>query len=376
MPYLDGQAQGPLAGDQPPKPGVFGGVLNALFPTAGYEDSLSPEQARQEQQLALRKAGLSLLASGGPRPYGTRNFGADLQQALDPSDWQHRLSAVAAQSASISHMQEKAKKEAQAAQIMGRFPPVQGETDQQRDQRLSHLVDAYQQAGLMEYAKAASDLRSSVRAPGLVERNGILYDHWGNAVTSAPGGDVGVDGSQLYSTAVQRLNQFADTHDAVMVLNRARAAQPMNGQKLDPVTSGTLISAAQRILGTHNALAQDEENPLKALAHAHSAGDLGKFLAAILSSGGGQLTVAQRDEILKLVDPVITDINTEQTRVKEDIRNIFRNRFKHTPALADSFLEQLPTLPDLAPGVRLVEPGVDPHAVRRINQALGRPNHE
>jgi hypothetical protein len=374
MPYLDEQAQGPLAGDQPPKPGFFGGLLNTLFPAGASGASLSPEQLREEQQLALRKAGLSLLAGGGPRPYGTRNFGADLAQAFDPTDWQHRLSTVAEQSATIGQMQAKAKKEAQAAQIMSQFPPVQGETDQQRDQRLSKLVDAYQQAGLMDYAKAASDLRTSVRAPGLVERRGVLYDHWGNPVSTAPGGDAGIDGSQLYSTAVQRLNQFSDTHDAVMVLGRARAAQPTVGQKLDPVTSATLISAAQRILGTHNSLAQDEDNPLKALAHAHSAGDLGKFLAAILSSGGGTLTTAQRDQILKLVDPVIADINAEQSRVKEDIHNIFRKRWKSDPALAESMWEQLPTLPDLAPGARIVAPDVDQNAVNRVNRALGRPH--
>jgi hypothetical protein len=371
MPYPT-QPQGPLAGEPTPKPGFFGGLMNTLFPAGAYGNELSPEQVREEQQLALRKAGLTLLAGGGPRPWGTRNFGADVAQAFDPSDWQHRLAAVAEQSATIGQMRMKAQKEAKAAQIMSQFPPVQGESDQQRDQRLSHLVDAYQQAGLMEYAKAASDLRTSVRAPGLVERNGILYDHWGNAVTTAPGGDAGVEGSQLYSTAVSRLNQFSDTHDAVMVLNRARAAQPVAGQKLDPVTSATLVSAAQRILGTHNSLAQDEENPLKALAHAHSAGDLGKFLAAILSSGGGQLTVAQRDQILKLVDPVISDINAEQTRVKEDIHGIFRKRWAHDPALAESMWNQLPTLPDLAPGAKIVAPGIDQNAVNRVNRALGR----
>lgn len=371
MPF-DG-ASGPLASEPTPKPGFFGGMLNALFPAGNFGDTLTPEQLRTEQQLALRKAGLTLLAGGGPRPVGTRNFGADLAQAFDPSDWQHRLAAVAEQSATIGAMHQKAAKEAQAAQIMGQFPPVQGETDQQRDQRLGKLVDAFQRAGLMEQAKAAADLRSQVRAPNLTERNGVLYDHWGNAVTTAPGGDAGVQGSQLYSTATSRLSQFADTHDAVMVLSRARATQPMAGQKLDPVTSATLVSAAQRILGTHNSLAQDEENPLKALAHAHSAGDLGKFLAAILSSGGGQLTVAQRDQILKLVDPVIADINAEQTRVKEDIHRIFRDRWKSDPTLAESMWNQLPVLPDLVSGVHgTADPGVDHNAVNRVNRALGR----
>lgn len=346
MPYDD---------EQPAKPGFFGGVLNSLFPAEGYEGLIDPAQLRGEQNLALRRAGLSLLANAGPRPRsaGPRNFGADLAQALDPAPWQQRLGQVAQQSATIGAMQRKAQMEAHAAEIarMPEFQPRPGETDMQRDARLNALIDAYQKAGLTEYAQEVATLRNTARTPGLTVHNGKFYDHWGRYVADVPGHDAGgVAGAQLYTTSVARINQFSDVLDAMRVLDIARNAQPMAGQKLDPAVSGALKDAAQAIVGAHTSLVQDQTDPMKTFANAKNVGQLGAFLAGLLSRGGGTMTVTDRDMILRLVDPVLDDFATEQARVNEDIKRIFSDRWKDDPAMLQSMLSSLPVVRTIRSG--------------------------
>lgn len=379
MPH-DAMVQGPLAGDEPAKPGIFGGALNALFPTEGYEGLIDPDQLRGEQNLALRRAGLSLLANAGPRPRsaGPRNFGADLAQALDPAPWQQRLGQVAQQSATIGAMQRKAQQEAQASEIARRpeFQPRAGETDIQRDARLNALIDAFQQAGLMEYAQETATLRNTARAPGLTERNGKLYDHWGRYVADVPGYDAGgVAGAQLYSTSEKRINQFAPVSEALTVLDIARKAQPMAGQKLDPAVSGAFLDSAKRILGVHTSIAEDETNPSKALANAVASGHLGRFLSALIDSGTGTITVAQRDQVLSLVDAVLADLAAEQTRVDEDIRRIFTDRWKDNPAMLNSMLSSLPVVRRIAPGTqqRTGANGTSQERMDQMRRVTGRP---
>lgn len=344
---------GPLAGDEPAGPGFFGGVLNSLFPSEGYEGLIDPAQLRGEQNLALRRAGLSLLAGAGPRPRGTRNFGADLAQALDPAPWQQRLEQVAQQSATIGAMQRKAQMEAHAAEIarMPEFQPRPGETDMQRDARLNALIDAYQKAGLTEYAQEVATLRNTARTPGLTVHNGKFYDHWGRYVADVPGHDAGgVAGAQLYSTADKRINQFAPVSEALTVLDIARNAQPIAGDKLDPAVSGAFLDSAKRILGVHTSIAEDETNPGKVLANAVASGHLGRFLAALMDPGTGTITTKQRDQVLALVDRVLVDLSAEQTRVDEDIKRIFTDRWKDDPAMLESMLSSLPVVRRIRPG--------------------------
>lgn len=371
MPYDD---------EQPAKPGFFGGVLNSLFPAEGYEGLIDPAQLRGEQNLALRRAGLSLLASAGPRPRsaGPRNFGADLAQALDPAPWQQRLGQVAQQSATIGAMQRKAQREAQAAEIgrQPQFQPKPGETDMQRDARLNALIDAYQKAGLMDYAQDVATLRNSARSPNLTERNGKLYDHWGQFVADVPGYDAGgVAGAQLYASSEKRINQFSDVISAMGVLDIARNAQPIAGQKLDPAVSGAFVDAAKKILGAHTNLMESETDPMKTFANAKNVGQLGAFLAGLLSQGGGSMTVAQRNQILALVDPVLDDLAAEQGRVNEDIKRIFTDRWKNDPAMLESMLNSLPVVRSIRSGKSSASStnGTPQSRIDEMRRVTGRP---
>lgn len=161
MPHLDEQ-------EQEQKPGIFGGLLNQIFPAGSYGDLIDPAQVRDEQNLAFRRAGLSILAGAGPQPRGTRNIGASIAQALDPSPWQQRLTQVAQQAAAIKKMQAQADREAQVNAIIGKFSVDPNATPEQQENRYRQLVAAFTSAGLMEEAQAAAGLIKDVRPEAVV----------------------------------------------------------------------------------------------------------------------------------------------------------------------------------------------------------------
>lgn len=369
MPY--DSMQGPLAGDEP-KPGFFGGLLNALYPAGDYAGMIDPSMLRNEQNLALRHAGAMLLASSGPQPRGTRNVMGDIARALDPTEWQNRLATVAQQSATIGAMQRKAQMEAKAQQIMQQFPPRPGETDQQRDQRLSSLADTFQAAGMMDYAQHVSELRTSLRSPGLTEHNGQLIDHWGNVVGTVPGAEAGVEGTVLYNTSLGRLRQFDPIHKAVLILNQARAMPPVQGNKLDPTTSSTFLDAAKAILDTHTNITEGEESPAAVFAHSHEAGVLGKLIAALLSQGGS-ITTAQRDEVLRLVEPVVRTFNEQQTGVLSDIKRVFADRWSDNPKMAERMYNELPFYPEITTSGPASVGGTSQQRLRQLKHMAGVP---
>ena len=145
------------------KPGIFGGLLNQLFPAGGYGDLIDPAQVRDEQNLALRRAGLSILAGAGPQPRGTRNIGASIAQALDPSPWQQRLTQVAQQAAQIKKYQAQADHEAKVNAIIAKFPVDPNSTPAQQEDRYRQLTAAFQSAGLPDEAAAAAGLIKAIR---------------------------------------------------------------------------------------------------------------------------------------------------------------------------------------------------------------------
>lgn len=59
------------------------GILDALFPTDAYKGLIDPAALKKLQGQALMRAGLRLMAAGGPRPQGTRNIGADIAGAIE-----------------------------------------------------------------------------------------------------------------------------------------------------------------------------------------------------------------------------------------------------------------------------------------------------
>lgn len=358
-PYMGEAMEGPLATPrEKPSRSILDGVLKTLFPAGAYEGIIPEESLADERRMALRRAGLSLLAGAGPRAGGQppHNFLGDVAGALDPGAWDQRLQQVAQTTQQLRTQQQKMEQEQQIDAIMATHPARPGETPEQQDARLLSLANAFTQAGLMEYAKEAADLRVSLRAPALGEKDGILYDsRTGVVVGSLPTAMRTVEGSQLYAQALQRLQPWDRIRASVALYNQKRA-EPLTG-----ANTAALISAAQDILNTHSQLAQSDSD-MNALKGLPIAGQLFKVLQAL--GGSQQLTEAQRQELLKAVDPVINRLGQEHQRVLSDVQRIFRTKWK-TGTEADEMLQLLP----LSPSFRATGVVTSPD-VRAIDEAL------
>jgi len=362
MPYFGDLQGGPMmqagpGGDEPtapataPRPSrsILDGVLKALFPAGALEGILPEEQLMDERRMQLRRAGLSLLASGSPKPQGTRNSFADLAQAIDPGAWEQRIAQVAQTGMTLRAAQQKQKQAAAADGIMQQFAARPNETDEQRDQRLLGMANAFQSAGLMEEAKAAADLRTSLRAPDLGEREGFLYDkRTGRIVAQLPSELKTVEGSQLYAQALGRLQPWDRVRQSVAQYNQYR------DMPLDQPSSAALISAAQDLLGTHTTLAQNDSD-FRALKDLPIAGQLFKILQSF--SGSTVLTENQRRELLKAVDPLVTRLSQEHQRVLGDVQRIFHNKWKTDPEYNEMW-NLLPQSPIFGPRGTIVPPVV------------------
>lgn len=149
--------------EAPSRPSLIDRVLAKLYPEGVFGGFLSPEALASERRMALRKAGLSLMAAGGPRPQGTRNVGADIAQALDPSQWEQHLSGVAQTGMQLQSMMKKMQDDQKAQQIMAANPAKPNETPQQYEQRLRRLSGLFLQSGLADHAKVVSGMISEVR---------------------------------------------------------------------------------------------------------------------------------------------------------------------------------------------------------------------
>jgi hypothetical protein len=156
-----GQEQDPQTDQQQqPRPSIIDRVLGKLYPEGAYGGLLPPNVLADERRMALRGAGFSLLAGAGPRPLNAppHNFGADLQEALDPQAWEKHLADVAQTGMQINAMMKKQEDEKKFAQIMAANPPVPNETRQQFSDRLVRISAAAGQAGLVEHMKALGEL--------------------------------------------------------------------------------------------------------------------------------------------------------------------------------------------------------------------------
>jgi hypothetical protein len=145
------------------KPSIMDKVLESLYPEGAFGGFLPPDVLRSERMAALRHAGLSLMAAGGPRPQGTRNVGADIAQAIDPAQWEQHLSGVAQTGMQLQSMMKKLQDDQTAKQIMAANPAKPNETPQQYEQRLRRLSGQFLQAGLGDHAKVVSQMISEVR---------------------------------------------------------------------------------------------------------------------------------------------------------------------------------------------------------------------
>lgn len=151
--------------DQPveqsqPRTSIIDRVLGKLYPEGAYGGMLPPNVLADERRMALRGAGLSLMSGAGPRPLNAppHNFGADLQEALDPQAWDKHLAGVAQTGMQLQAMMKKQQDDKKFAEIMAANPPAPNETRQQFSDRLVRISAAAGQAGLGEHMKALGEL--------------------------------------------------------------------------------------------------------------------------------------------------------------------------------------------------------------------------
>lgn len=157
--------------DQPveqsqPRTSIIDRVLGKLYPEGAYGGMLPPNVLADERRMALRGAGLSLMSGAGPRPLNAppHNFGADLQEALDPQAWDKHLAGVAQTGMQLQAMMKKQEADKKFAEIMAANPAPPGgtETRSQFADRLARISSASLQAGLGEHAKATGELIKEV----------------------------------------------------------------------------------------------------------------------------------------------------------------------------------------------------------------------
>lgn len=79
----DSQPQGAPQGGQPGGGGGFD-LGASMFPAPGVEGILGPEDIKRLRQMAMMRAGLTLMA-GSHGPQGTLNFGRSAAEAMDPT---------------------------------------------------------------------------------------------------------------------------------------------------------------------------------------------------------------------------------------------------------------------------------------------------
>jgi len=321
---------GPLAQPEPPKRrSILDGVLASLYPAGGYEGVIPPEMLAEQRRLALRKTGLSLLASSDPMPQGTRRPNADLAAALSPDDWSQRLSAVAQQSLQMDQMQKKAQRQAQVAQIVQHFSPQpkpdgSPESQQEAADRYRQMSAAFMQAGDMENATTAMDLSKKAEAPALGVHNNLLYDtRTGTVVGGFPEELKTVDGSQLYSNAVNALDKWNPVRQTVTQYNAVKNAP------LTPPNTAALISAAQSILQTHGSLVASD-NSMDAIKNLAPVGILKHLIDAL--TGVPVMSVTQKRELVEATDKMVALLDKEHSRVVSDQRRIFKSKYRDEAA--------------------------------------------
>lgn len=339
---MAGPLASPDAGSSEEKPSssLFGGLLRALYPAGQYEGMIDPAQLDEERKMALRHAGLSLLASGQrPYPQGTMpGLGANLAEALDPTSWQQRLGQVAQNGVQIRAAQQKAQREEALHAILNNpaYSAKPNEKDKERDDRLGQLSNALQAAGFMDEAKAAADLRSTLRSPPIGVHGDQYYDtRTGEVLGSFPKELATVGGAQLHSDALRRLAPYEGVSRDVETINRIRAipAGPLNVAE-----SQQLIEAAERVLNARKVM-DASESGLAAVEHMHVVGPLARIVGKLIKTD--PMSLEQRRELMAVVDPMITQLAGERDNTVRDIQRIYHENFTD-PASYDRMWNSLP----------------------------------
>lgn len=191
-PQLDmGGGAAPAAAPTAPASGGNGDFMDALFPSGGFENVVGPEAIKRARQASLLRAGLALMAAGGPRPMGTRNFGEDLMRAFDPATMNANVDReVQAQQMSFQMMGRQALMKA----LQDDPQPAESATATDRANWAGRMAARLAQAGpfAMPYAQQYAELGKTIResAPSYTHVEGVTRNgQYGDVLVNPENGE-------------------------------------------------------------------------------------------------------------------------------------------------------------------------------------------
>lgn len=328
--------QGVLMGEPPaPKKSILDSVLERLYPSGAFGDLLPPEMLHDERMMALRRSGLSLMASAGPRSgYDEpRSFGADLANALNPDQWQQQIGQTAQTALAIHGTQRKLREEQDTDAILAQYPVKPGASPQEKKQRLQSLAEAFQQRGLWEPAQIALKMSNEIgpepvqgHAPGT-----IITDTQGNPIRTLPKGQPEIPASQVLSTVQGEVNGWEQVgKDARNFRQISTLAMQQPSEALPPQTAAALLSASQKLTGAHGGMPGEEGGVISAVGKAIP--ELGHLAHAIQQLGAApSITKTQARELVALTEKVIERLNGEAQRSRTDGERRLQDAAELTP---------------------------------------------
>lgn len=311
-----------------------GSPLDAAFPDAGYGQILGPDAIKAARQAALFRAGLALMAAGGPRPKGTRNVGADLMQAFDPSYFNSEIDRqTQAQQMSYQLQGRKALQ-----QITANHPALDpNESLVGKASRIASMAAdacALGPIGLQacqQLSGAAKSIRDTVGETELVDGSGptgergkwLISKESGERLQFYPIGTA-LTPSEQASQANDVRNGFMRERAPLLVARQSYQAfntiynQVKSRSAIDPQQGATLVSLANDVLhpGTHI-----PEEQLMAGQTAELPGELGHLINAILDAR--HMTPEQARSLKEMVDSVAPQRATESNYVANHWRGIW-----------------------------------------------------
>ncbi len=321
MATQDPEMQAKLEAMQPPAPrrqSLIDRVLERLYPEGAFGGFLPPEVLHSERLSALRRAGLGLLAAGGPRPQGTRNIGADVAQAFDPAQWDQHLADVAQHGMQLQATMKKLEDDQKAQAILAANPARPNETPQQYEQRLRRLSGLFLQAGLADHAQVASKMIAEVRPEKVATEITMMPDgskqlvnkDTGEAIkTWGPGEKVVLTPEQKVQNTLAYKKQFeAEISEYANAAKAYKTYQDLRTAKGGPVNDPIRLAAALRVVAPSMSVTPDQ------ILRGQSGGDLEglPFIGPLIKAFNekGELDAAGRAALDAIVDNEVQNKRT------------------------------------------------------------------
>lgn len=338
----------PSPAPQPSAPtgaGDGGSPMDAAFPTSGYEGILDPQAIKAARAAALFRAGLALMAAGGPRPKGTRNVGMDLMNAFNPDYFNSELDRQV--QAKQLGMQLGGTRAIQ--QITSQDPGDPNESPVGRANRTAGMASrllsvcatpmCLQAAG--QLSSIAKNLHDSIPKTEMVEGSDDTgrRGHWlvssedGSRLQFFPLG-ANLTPSEQAAHAQEVLSGFQKERTPLYIAKQSLDAfhtiydQVKSRSAIDPQQGATLVSLANDVLhpGTHI-----PEEQLMAGQTAELPGELGHIINAILDAK--HMTPEQAKSLKDMVDSVAEQRATASAYVQNYWRGVWQTQVGNYPGV-------------------------------------------